>query len=200
MPDAHDPQSRVLMTVITQPELALPQAPGPDVIARAARVRLVVFDVDGVLTDGRLYFDAQGREYKSFHARDGHGLKLLRSTGVDTAVISGRRSESVARRMENLGIASVFQGVEEKLPVLQSLCDEQTLTLEQVAYVGDDLLDLAVMRRVGLSIAVADAHFSLLSAAHWQTRHPGGCGAVREVCDLIMAAHGTLPEVIRRFA
>jgi 3-deoxy-D-manno-octulosonate 8-phosphate phosphatase (KDO 8-P phosphatase) len=172
----------------------------PEVMARAAKVRLVVFDVDGVLTDGKLYFDEQGREYKAFHARDGHGLKLLKSTGVETAVISGRKSESVSRRMENLGIELVYQGIENKLSVLEAICYERALSAEQVAYVGDDLLDLAVMRRVGLSIAVADAHFSLVPVAHWQTRQSGGTGAVREVCDLVMDAQGTLPEVIRRFA
>ena len=171
-----------------------------EVVERAARVRLAVFDVDGVLTDGKLFFDEQGREYKAFHARDGHGLKLLRSTGVETAVISGRKSESVSRRMENLGIDHVFQGVEDKLPVLQVLCAQQALSLDQVAYVGDDLLDLAVMRRVGLGIAVADAHFTLLAVAHWQTRQTGGHGAVREVCDLLMYAQGTLAEVVERYA
>jgi 3-deoxy-D-manno-octulosonate 8-phosphate phosphatase (KDO 8-P phosphatase) len=170
-----------------------------DVIERAARIRLAVFDVDGVLTDGRLYFDEQGREYKGFHARDGHGLKMLQSTGVDTAVISGRKSESVARRMENLGIRWVFQGIEDKLPVLLKICEEQALLADQVAYVGDDLLDLAAMSRVGLSIAVADAHFSLLGVAHWRTRQCGGAGAVREVCDLLMHAQGTLPGVLRRY-
>jgi 3-deoxy-D-manno-octulosonate 8-phosphate phosphatase (KDO 8-P phosphatase) len=177
----------------------LPQEPGPDVRTRAAKIRLVVLDVDGVLTDGKLFFDEQGREYKAFHARDGHGLKLLRSTGVETAIISGRKSASVSRRMENLGIDRVFQGVEDKLPVLQVICAQQGLSLDQVAYVGDDLLDLAVMRRVGLGVAVADAHFSLLAVAHWQTGQAGGQGAVREVCDLIMDAQGTLAEVIGRY-
>ena len=167
-------------------------------MARAARIRLVVFDVDGVLTDGKLYFDEEGREYKAFHARDGHGLKLLRSTGVLTGVISGRKSASVARRMESLGIEHVFQGVEDKVPVLLALCEQLGLVLEDVAYVGDDLLDLGVMRRVGLGIAVADAHFTLLEAVHWQTRCCGGYGAAREVCDLIMGVQGTLAEVIGR--
>jgi 3-deoxy-D-manno-octulosonate 8-phosphate phosphatase (KDO 8-P phosphatase) len=102
--------------------------------------------------------------------------------------------------MENLGIDRVFQGVEDKLPVLQVLCAQQALSLDQVAYVGDDLLDLAVMRRVGLAMAVADAHFTLLAVAHWQTRQTGGHGAVREVCDLLMYAQGTLAEVVERYA
>lgn len=188
------------MSSIPLPGTSAAPVAGPDTMARAAKARLVVFDVDGVLTDGKLYFDEQGREYKAFHARDGHGLKLLRATGVETAVISGRKSASVSRRMENLGIERVFQGVEDKLPVLQGICEQQGLAFEQVAYVGDDLLDLAVMRRVGFSVAVADAHFSLLSVAHWRTQQAGGNGAVREVCDLIMAAQGTLSEVIGRYA
>ena len=188
------------MTEISLPPQAVKVSASAEVLARAANIRLVVFDIDGVLTDGKLYFDEHGREYKAFHARDGHGLKLLRSTGVETAVISGRKSESVTRRMVGLGVDQVFQGVEDKLPVLQAICAQQGYSLEQVAYVGDDLLDLAAMLRVGLSIAVADAHFSLLAIAHWRTLQVGGQGAAREVCDLIMAAQGTLPEVIGRYS
>lgn len=170
-----------------------------DVIARAANIRLVIFDVDGVLTDGRLFFDEAGREYKSFHARDGHGIKLLRSTGVEAAVISGRQAQTVARRMESLGVELVFQGVEDKLDTLESICRTLQITADQVAHVGDDLLDLPVMRRVGLSIAVADANPSIAPFAHWTTRCGGGTGAAREVCDLIMAAQGTLAAVIERY-
>jgi 3-deoxy-D-manno-octulosonate 8-phosphate phosphatase (KDO 8-P phosphatase) len=170
-----------------------------EVLARAERIRLVIFDVDGVLTDGKLYFDEQGREYKSFHARDGHGIKLLRSTGIESAVISGRRAESVARRMENLGIDLVYQGIEDKLAVFESICRERRLSPEQVAHVGDDLLDLPVMRRVGFSVAVADAHFSILPHADWQTRNGGGQGAVREVCDLLMEAQGALAGAIEGY-
>lgn len=173
--------------------------PSPDVLARAARVRLVIFDVDGVLTDGKLFFDDAGREYKGFHARDGHGIKLLRSTGVETAVISGRQADSVTRRMENLGVSLVFQGIDDKLRTFESICRTMQLTPDQVAHVGDDLLDLPVMRRVGLSVAVADANEAILPYAHWQTRCVGGAGAAREVCDLIMGAQGTLNAVIERY-
>jgi 3-deoxy-D-manno-octulosonate 8-phosphate phosphatase (KDO 8-P phosphatase) len=171
----------------------------PGVLAKAAKIRLVIFDVDGVLTDGTLYFDEQGREYKCFHVRDGHGIKLLRTTGVESAVISGRQAQSVARRMENLGIHRVYQGVEDKLSVFKSVCRELGLSPEQVAHVGDDLLDLPVMRQAGLSVAVADAHFSLLPHADWQTHSPGGKGAAREVCDLIMEAQGMLAGVIQQY-
>lgn len=171
----------------------------PELLAKAERIRLVIFDVDGVLTDGKLYFDEAGREYKCFHARDGHGIKMLRTTGVETAVISGRQAASVSRRMENLGVDLVFQGVEDKLEILRSLCLRMQLSPEQIAHVGDDLIDLPVMRQVGLSVAVADANDAVLPYAHWKTHTPGGSGAAREVCDLIMKAQGTLAGVIARY-
>ncbi len=174
----------------------MPENVSQDVLARAARVRLVIFDVDGVLTDGKLFFDQDGREYKSFHARDGHGIKLLQGTGVATAVISGRRSQSVALRMESLGIRHIYQGCENKLEAFDQLRLELALAPDEIAHVGDDLLDLPIMRRVGLAVAVADAHFSIRQHAHWVTANPGGAGAAREVCDLVMKARGTLQGVI----
>ncbi len=180
--------------------IAIGQGRAPaDVIARAANIRLVIFDVDGVLTDGRLFFDESGREYKSFHARDGHGIKLLRSTGVEAAVISGRRTPSVTRRMESLGVELIFQGIEDKLDTFNAICRKMRLTADQVAHVGDDLLDLPVMRRVGLSVAVADANPLILPFAHWTTRCVGGMGAAREVCDLVMAAQGTLAAIVEGY-
>lgn len=167
-----------------------------DVRVRAAKIRLVIFDVDGVLTDGKLFFDEQGREYKSFHSRDGLGINLLRRMGVEVAVISGRESRSVSQRMKNLGIERVFQGQQDKLTAFEKLCRDLNLTPEQVAHVGDDLLDLPIMARAGLSVAVADAHPAILPYAHWRTANPGGNGAAREVCDLIMEAQGTLERVI----
>jgi 3-deoxy-D-manno-octulosonate 8-phosphate phosphatase (KDO 8-P phosphatase) len=167
-----------------------------EVLARAAKIRLVIFDVDGVLTDGRLFFDAGGQEYKSFHVRDGLGLKLLRRTGVETAVISGRASPSVALRMESLGITRVYQGQENKLEAFDELLRDLNLAPDQVAHVGDDLPDLPLMRRAGLAVAVADAHASLRDYAHWITANPGGAGAAREVCDLVMEAQGTLRHAI----
>lgn len=170
-----------------------------EILSKAAAIRLVIFDVDGVLTDGKLFFDDQGREYKSFHARDGHGIKLLRRTGVEVAVISGRKAASVARRMDSLGIEHVYQGQENKLEALEELCSQLKLSHEQVTHVGDDLLDLPLMRRVGLAVAVADAHESILSHAHWRTRNVGGAGAAREVCDLVMRAQGTLDAIIESY-
>ncbi len=169
------------------------------IIDRAKKIKLLILDVDGVLTDGRLFFDDQGREYKCFHARDGHGIKLLRQTGVEVAVISGRKSNSVALRMQSLGIAYVYQGHEEKLSVFAGLLEQLSVKAGQVAFVGDDLLDLPIMTRVGLPIAVQDAHFTVKDYACWCTRSAGGQGAVREVCDLLMQAQGNLDAVIQSY-
>ncbi len=177
----------------------MPERTKREILARAEKIRLVIFDVDGVLTDGRLYFDAEGREYKGFHARDGFGLKLLRQTGVETAVISGRSSPAVALRMKSLDITHVYQGRENKLEVFVELLAELNLSSEQVAHVGDDLLDLPLMRRAGLAVAVADAHPGILEHAHWITANPGGAGAAREVCDLVMEAQGNLRKTIESY-
>ena len=170
-----------------------------DVIQRAAHIRLVIFDVDGVLTDGSLYFGDDGLEYKAFNVRDGQGMGMLQKTGVDLAVISGRRSEVVRIRMEGLGVTHVYQGLQDKLPAYEEL--KQTLGLADaaIAYVGDDLIDLSIMRRVGLAIAVEDAHPLVRQHAHWCTRAPGGRGAAREVCELIMEAQGTLEPILSRY-
>ncbi|AGA91467.1 3-deoxy-D-manno-octulosonate 8-phosphate phosphatase, YrbI family [Thioflavicoccus mobilis 8321] len=163
-----------------------------DILTRARAIRLVIFDVDGVLTDGRLYFDANGQEYKAFHSRDGHGLVMLQRTGVQAAIITGRYCEAVRVRMAGLGITHVHQGCQEKAPVYTQLKDLLDLPDQAVAYVGDDVVDLPVMRCVGLAVAPADAHPLVAREAHWQTPSPGGRGAGREVCDLIMEAQGTL--------
>ena len=173
--------------------------PAADVIARAERVRLAVFDVDGVLTDGRLLLGDNGVEYKAFFTRDGHGMKMLRSTGVELAVLTGRRSRVVAERMASLGLVHVYQGYDEKLPVFEELLGELALEPEQAAYVGDDVVDLPVMRRAGLAIAVADAHPMVREHAHWCTHSVGGRGAVREVCELIMTAQGNLDDLVRSY-
>lgn len=177
----------------------MPGAPTQEVLARAAKIRLLICDVDGVLTDGRLFFTPDGQEFKSFHARDGHGIKLLQRTGVETAVISGRSSPAVALRMSSLGVKHVYQGRESKLEPWEELLGLLGLLPEQTAFVGDDLLDLPLLRRVGLAVSVADAHYSLAEAAHWTTRQPGGRGAVREVCDLIMQAQNTLRHIVESY-
>ena len=169
------------------------------IIQKAKKVKLLILDVDGVLTDGKLFFDDQGREYKSFHARDGHGIKLLRLTGVEVAVISGRKSNSVELRMKNLGIEHLYQVQEDKVAAFSDVIQSLSISAEQTAYVGDDLIDLPVMSRVGLSVAVNDANFAVREYADWCTDLSGGYGAVREVCDFIMQAQGNLDAVIKSY-
>jgi 3-deoxy-D-manno-octulosonate 8-phosphate phosphatase (KDO 8-P phosphatase) len=162
-------------------------------------LKLLILDVDGVLTDGRLFFDDQGREYKCFHARDGHGIKLLRQSGVEVAVISGRQSNSVAIRMQNLGVSLVYQGHENKRAAFREILQHLQLSPEQVAHVGDDVLDLPVMNQVGFAVAVADANFAVKRQADWCTEAKGGLGAVREVCDLIMQVQGTFDAALQAY-
>jgi len=162
-------------------------------------LKLLILDVDGVLTDGRLFFDDQGREYKCFHARDGHGIKLLRQTGVDVAVISGRKSNSVALRMQSLGVEQVYQGHENKRAAFAEILQNLNLSSVQVAHVGDDVLDLPIMVQAGFAVAVADAHFAVKQRADWCTQTPGGLGAVREVCDLIMQVQGTFDLTLQAY-
>jgi 3-deoxy-D-manno-octulosonate 8-phosphate phosphatase (KDO 8-P phosphatase) len=166
---------------------------------RAAGVRLVIFDVDGVLTDGSLYLGDAGQEYKAFNARDGHGMVMLRETGVQLAVISGRHSAAVSTRMEGLGIAHVYQGRRDKVPAYEELTHMLDLPDQAVSYVGDDVVDLPIMRRVGLAIAVGDAHPLVCRHAHWRTAAGGGRGAAREVCELIMDAQGTLERFMASY-
>lgn len=161
-----------------------------DLLARAARIRLALFDVDGVLTDGRLLYSDDGRESKAFHVRDGLGLKRLIANGIEVAIITARMSHMVTERTAELGIAHVYQGQEDKLACYEQLIHALKLEPEQTCYCGDDLPDLRVMGRVGLSVAVADAHPWVAESAHWRTRANGGCGAVRELCDLLLAAQG----------
>lgn len=170
-----------------------------DILAKAAQIKLVVFDVDGVLTDGSLFIGDDGQEYKAFHSRDGLGMKLLRKSGVEIGIITARTSEVVKHRMENLDIEHVYQGRLEKLPALKELLAKLRLSFEQTAYVGDDIVDLPVMRQVGLAIAVQDAHPLAKQHAHWQTPHGGGRGAARDVCELIMEAQNTLDAQLKSY-
>lgn len=159
--------------------------PGTDA---AARVRLLVLDVDGVLTDGRLYYGARGEALKVFHVRDGLGLKLLAAAGITVAVISGRRSGMTARRCRELGVRHLLQGVEDKLVAFHRLRGRLGMSSSACACIGDDLPDVPLMREVGLSFAVADAHPQAHGAAHVITQLAGGRGAVREVCDYLLEA------------
>ncbi len=170
-----------------------------DIMEKAARIRLVIFDVDGVLTDGSLYIGDDGQEYKAFNSLDGHGMKMLQHAGVQIGIITGRSSEVVRIRMESLGIDHVYQGRREKLPAYQDLKQKLGLEDEQIAYVGDDVVDLPVMTRVGLAVAVQDAHSFTKQHAHWITSSPGGHGAGREVCELLMSAQGKLQAALDHY-
>ncbi len=170
-----------------------------DVIKKAARVRLVIFDVDGVLTDGSLFLGDDGQEYKAFNSRDGHGMKMLQATGVEIGIITGRTSNVVETRMSGLGIKHLYQGQQEKLPAFEELLQKLSLTPEQVAYVGDDVVDLPILIRVGLAIAVQDAHNLVKQHSHWTTPNPGGRAAARDVCELIMQAQGTLEAQLHHY-
>lgn len=159
---------------------------------RIKPIRLVAFDVDGILTDGGLYLSDSGEEFKRFNSLDGHGLKMLKNSGVELAIITGRTSRCVEMRAKNLGITHVYQGVERKWEAMQSLLDELQLAPEVAAFMGDDVVDLPVMRRVGLALSVPGASPLVHSHAHYVTRREGGHGAVREVCELLMSGQGTL--------
>jgi len=154
------------------------------------RTRLLVLDVDGVLTDGRLYYGAGGEALKVFHVRDGHGIKQVARAGVQVAIISGRKSAAVKRRAKDLGIRHVYQGIDDKLAALRSLARKLAVELADCVCVGDDTPDAPILKAAGVGIAVADAHADALAAADLITRTKGGRGAVREVCDWIITARG----------
>jgi 3-deoxy-D-manno-octulosonate 8-phosphate phosphatase (KDO 8-P phosphatase) len=157
------------------------------------RVQLLVLDVDGVLTDGRLFYGAKGESLKAFHVRDGHGIKRVGAAGIAVAIISGRKSAAVAKRARELGIKHVTQGATDKLAALTRLVTARKVPLEHCAVVGDDTPDRPILQVAGLAIAVADAHADALTAAHLVTSRPGGHGAVREVCDWLLEARRLRP-------
>lgn len=160
----------------------------------AKTIELVIFDVDGVLTDGSLFIGDDGQEYKAFNSKDGHGIRMLHESGVKTAIITGRSSEVVKHRAKDLDIDIVMQGHRDKRPAFAELLETTSLSPEVIAYVGDDVVDLPVMTQVGLAIAVNDAHPMVKRHAHWTTSAAGGQGAGREVCEFIMEARGDLNE------
>ncbi len=163
-----------------------------DVYQKARGIRLAIFDVDGVLTDGSLYYTGSGEELKAFNVRDGHGMKMLQEGGVRLAIITSRTSRCVELRAKNLGIDLLYQGVPDKLKVFRELLAQLGLDAAAAAYMGDDLIDLPVMRHCGLALTVAEAPAAVKSQAHYISQAPGGRGAVREVCELILQAQGTL--------
>lgn len=170
-----------------------------ELLEKAANIQLAVFDVDGVLTNGQLILGESGDEYKAFHVRDGHGLVMLLESGCHIAVITARSSNIVAERMASLGIRYVYQGEKDKGARLMSLIDELGIQREQVAYTGDDVIDLPAMTKVGLPIAVADARPEVKEYADWVTKERGGQGAAREVCELIMKAQGKFDAKIKAY-
>ena len=161
-------------------------------LSRSKLISLIAFDIDGVMTDGGLYFSDSGEEFKRFNSLDGHGIKMLKASGVQVAIITGRTSQCVTKRAENLGIEHVYQGVERKLEAMVDLLDKLKLSRDVTAYMGDDVVDLTVMRHVGLSISVPDSPQIVREHSDYVTQRRGGHGAVREACELIMSAQGTL--------
>ena len=171
------------------------------VLARGRSIKLLGLDVDGVLTDGRLIFSDSGQEYKSFYARDGHGLQILRDQGIEVALITGRVSNVVKHRANNLNIRLIYQGQQNKALALQDILHQTGLQLHEIAYVGDDIIDLPILSlsELGLAIAVHDAHPMVIDHCHWQTSAPGGKGAVREVCEMLLKAQGCYEKTMQRY-
>jgi len=165
----------------------------------AQKIKLLLLDVDGVLTDGRLYYGNTGEELKAFDIQDGLGIKLLQRGGIDVGIITGRRSTLLQKRANELAIRPLVQGREDKLAALNELLESMDISLEEIAFVGDDLPDLAVIRRVGLGITPANGNHILASQALWQTRKSGGNGAVREVAELILDAQGKLESLLASY-
>lgn len=180
-------------------ELGVPRQWPEDILAAAATVELLVLDVDGVMTRGDVTFTASGDELKAFNILDGQGIKLLQRQGVRVAIITGRDSPLTARRARDLGIAHLQQNREDKLVALRELCAELELTLDKVAYVGDDLPDLSAIRAVGLGITVPNAYWLIHRHARCCTAARGGEGAVREVADLLLQARGALDALLEKY-
>jgi len=170
-----------------------------EIAEKAKAIKLVIFDVDGVLTDGSLFFGDDGQEYKAFNSQDGHGMKMLQESGVRVAIITGRTSDVVKHRMNNLKIELVYQGQLDKLPAYRQILADLQIQSHEVAYVGDDVVDLPVMLRVGLAISVENAHPLAKQHAHWVTPRSGGKGAARDVCELIMSAQGNYESRMKQY-
>lgn len=170
------------------------QAVSDDVADKALQIKLLICDVDGVFSDGRIYLGNSGEELKAFHTRDGYGIKALRQAGIEVAIITGRQSEIVAKRMASLTVPYIYQGQENKLAAFDELQRKLQLKPEQIAYIGDDLSDWQVMQYCGLAVAVKDAHPYLVQHVDFVTSLPGGYGAVRELCDLLLISHGKFAQ------
>ena len=171
----------------------------PAVVATASKIKLLVLDVDGVLTDGRLYFTNNGDEFKAFNSLDGHGIKMLQKSGVVVAVITGRTSHIVEARTKALGIQHLIQGREDKLSALEELLQILPIAYEHIAHIGDDYPDLPLIRKLGLGMTVANGHWVIKQHAQWQSQFNGGEGAVREACDFIMLAQNNFDRALEDY-
>ena len=171
----------------------------PDALERARRVRLMLFDVDGVLTDGRLWYGPSGEALKAFSALDGHGIKLLAGSGIGVALLSGRSSPAVTLRAAELGIGHVLQGIDDKLAAFETLAADLGLPAAETGFMGDDLVDLPLLRRCGFACAPREAHELVRAHAHYVAGAPAGAGAAREVCEFLMRARGTLEAALSRY-
>lgn len=167
--------------------------------ARQRAARLLILDVDGVMTDGSLYLDNNGEEIKAFNSKDGHGIRMLQECGIRVAILTGRKSSLVAHRSRDLDIELVYQGYRDKRPAYTELKQSTGLDDHEIAYAGDDVIDLPVMSQTGLAIAVADAHPEVIRHAHWVTEANGGRGAVREICEQLLASRGLLEEKLASY-
>ena len=168
-------------------------------LEKLKRIKLLLLDVDGVLTDGSVIYDDTGAETKVFHIKDGLGIRMLMDAGIEVGIVTGRTSRALRHRCDNLGISLVFDQVRDKTSVLEVVSKERGVKAEHIAFVGDDLVDIPLMKKVGLSVAVADAHETVLEYADMVTAAQGGAGAVREVCEAILKAQGLWEEVLARF-
>lgn len=170
-----------------------------EVWERARNIKLLLLDVDGVLTDGKLYFGNNGEELKAFNILDGHGIKMLQESGVKVGIVTGRESQLVAKRASDLGIEIVFQACKDKKQTVKEIARQQQLQLHQIAFMGDDYPDLGAMISVGLALTTANAHPANISHALWCSEKPGGSGAVREACDMIMQAQDTYTKALEKY-
>lgn len=168
---------------------------------KAKAIKCVIFDVDGVLTDGSLFFDNQAQEVKAFNSKDGHGIRMLLENGVEVAIITGRQSDLVKHRANNLKLSPklIYQGYRDKRPAFDDLLEQTGFTRDEIAYVGDDVIDLPVMSQVGFAIAVGDAHWFVKQQSHMTTKNNGGKGAGREACEFILAAQNKLDGILQTY-
>jgi 3-deoxy-D-manno-octulosonate 8-phosphate phosphatase (KDO 8-P phosphatase) len=168
-------------------------------IEKIKNVRLLILDVDGVMTDGKIIIDNLGNEVKHFHVRDGHGIKMLMRYGIDVVLLTGRRSAVVEHRAKELGIREVHQGIHDKLSIFEEILRSKSLRYENIAFIGDDIVDVSVLKRAGFSVAVADAAEHVKKYVDHITKNAGGSGAVREVCEMILQAQNKWGDVVKKY-